>query len=79
MTVESETTEILHEKNMEEKCLPQKFHGEMSHSKNIQIEKSYDAQSDIKTFTGKTDIKKLDGNNLIAKYQALKMLTTLII
>ena len=45
---------------------------------NIQAEKSYGNGSDIKTFTGKTDIKKLDGDNLMAKFTELKSLTTLI-
>ena len=57
----------------------QKIHGEISHSKNIPAEKSYDNGSDVKTFTGKTEIKKLDGNNLMAKDKALKNVTTLII
>ena len=42
----------------------------MSHSKNIQAVKSYRNGSDIKTFTGKTDIIRLDGNNLIANVKA---------
>ena len=44
----------------------------MSHSENIQAEKSYGNGFDIKTFIRKTDIKKLDGNNLLAKDKALK-------
>ena len=55
------------------------MHGKISHSKNIQAEKSYGKGSDIKTFTRKTDIKKLDGNNLMKKYKTLKNLTTFII
>ena len=51
----------------------------MYHSKNIQAEKYYGNVSDIKTFTGKTDIKKLDVNSRMAKDKALKILTTLII
>ena len=50
----------------------------MPHSKVIQAENSYGNGTDIKTFTGKTDIKKLDGNNLMAEDEALKNLTTLI-
>ena len=38
----------------------------MSHSKNLQARKSYGNGSGIKTFIGKTDIEKLDGNNLMA-------------
>ena len=45
----------------------------MSHSKNIQAEKSYGNGSNIKTFTGKTNDKKLDGNKLMATDKALKM------
>ena len=51
----------------------------MSHSKNIQAESSYGNGSDIKKFSGRTDIEKSNGNNLIAKYKALKNLKTLII
>ena len=49
----------------------------MSHSKNIQAEKSYGNVSDIKKFTGKTDIEKFDDKNLMAKDKALKNLTKL--
>ena len=51
----------------------------MSHSKNTQPEKSYGSGSDIKMFTGKTYIKKLDDNSLMAKDKALKSSTTFII
>ena len=51
----------------------------MSHSKNNEAEKSYDNGSVIETFTGKTNIKKLNGNNLMEKKKTLKNLTTLII
>ena len=51
----------------------------MSHSKNIQTGKSYGNGCDIKTFTGNTYIKKFHGNILIAKDEALKNLTTLVI
>ena len=44
-----------------------KIHGEMSHSKNIHVEKSYGSGSDIETFIGKTDVRKLESNNLMAK------------
>ena len=44
----------------------------MSHSEKIHIEKSYGNGSNIKTFTGKTDINKLEGNNLTAKDKAPK-------
>ena len=57
----------------------QKINGEMSHSEYIQAEKSYGNESDIRAFTGKTDAKKLDGNNLMAKDKAQKNLTTFII
>ena len=50
----------------------------MSHSKKNQVQKSYGNGSDIKKLIGKTDIKKLDGNNLKAKDKALKKLPTLI-
>ena len=50
----------------------------MSHSKNIHAEKSYGYGSDIRTFT-KTDVKRLDGNNLMSEDKALKILTTLVI
>ena len=50
-----------------------------SHSKNIQVEKSWGKGSYIKKVTGKSDIKKLDGNNLMTKDKELKILTTLII
>ena len=49
----------------------------MSHNKNIQVEKSYSNESDIKTFAGNINIKRLDCNNLMAKYKAVKHLTTL--
>ena len=58
--------------------MAQKIYGEVSRSKNILPENSYANGSDIERFTGKTDIKKLDGNNLIAKGKALKNLTTSI-
>ena len=48
----------------------------MSHSEKIWPEKSCGNGSDIKPFTGKTDVKKFDGNNLMAKDKALKILTT---
>ena len=51
----------------------------MSYSKNTHAEKSYGNGSNIKTFTGKTDVKKLDGNNLMSKDKALKNSKTLIL
>ena len=51
----------------------------MSHNKNIQAEKSYGNGSIIKTFTGKTNIKKIDCNTPMEEDKALKNLTTLII
>ena len=51
----------------------------MSHIKNTQPEKSYGSGSDIKMFTGKTYIKKLDDNSLMAKDKALKSSTFIIL
>ena len=69
----------MHEKRKQQTFLAQKIHGEMSDNKYIQAEKSYGNGSDIKMFTRRIDIKKVDGNNLMAKDKALKNLTTLII
>ena len=49
----------------------------MSHSKNTQAEKSYGSGSDIENFSGKTDIKKVDGNNLMAKDMTLKKINNI--
>ena len=51
----------------------------MSDSKNIQAENSYGNETVIKTFTGKTDIKKFVNSNLMIKDRELKSETTLII
>ena len=48
LTVESKTTEILHEKSKQQKSFAQKIHCQMSQSKNIQDEKAYGNGSDIK-------------------------------
>ena len=51
----------------------------MFHSKNIQAEKSYGNGSDTEKFIKETDIKNSDGNDLIAKFNALKSFEKLII
>ena len=52
----------------------------MSHCKNIQAGKSYgNVSAYIKEFAKNTEIKKSDGNNVIAKSKVLESLTTLII
>ena len=50
----------------------------MSHRKNFLVENSYGNGSNIEKFAKKTDIKKSDGNNLMAKAKAVKILMTLI-
>ena len=59
--------------------MAQKNYGEIFHSMNIQAEKSYGNGFNIKIFTGETNIKKLNGKNLMAKDKALKNVTILII
>ena len=51
----------------------------MSHSKNVQAEKSNSEGSIIICLRERlTNIKKIDGNNLLAKDKALKILTLII-
>ena len=51
----------------------------MFHSKNIQDQKSYGNGSDMEKFAKETDIKNSDGNDLIAKANALESFGNLII
>ena len=53
--------------------------GKMLHSKNIQAEKSYGNGSDMEKFAKETDIKNSNGNDRIAKVNALKSFEKLII
>ena len=51
----------------------------MFHSKNIQAEKFYGKRFDTDKFAKETDIKNSDGNDLIAKANALKSFEKMII
>ena len=63
LTVKSQRTYILPKQSKQQKCLAQKFCGELSQWKNIQDGKSYGNGCEIKKLTEKTDIKTSDGNN----------------
>ena len=52
---------------------------EVFHNKNIRAENSYDNGTDMEKFVKETDIKNSDGNDLIAKPNALKSFEKLII
>ena len=62
-------------KNSAAKCLDKKNLHEFANSKSIQAVGSYGMGSDIKTSPEKADIKKSDGNSLIAETKAQKKIS----
>ena len=52
-------------------------YGEITHSKIIKAEKSFENGSQIKKFPDKTDTEKFNGNSLMGGAKALKTLTTM--